>query len=216
MRWIDVTRPIQEGNPCWPGDVPFKHWPTDVIGVNGSPCNVSAITMSAHFGTHLDTPYHFFADGYRVQDIDLTLLMGPCAVVDLSRIPRGGRVEREDLEPLLPEGCKRLIIKTVGSALMREAGFQTDFVGVSPEAAQWVYDQGVRVLGMDYFSIAGFGADSAPVHRAFLGGRDAIAIEGVDLTDVAAGAYELLCLPMKLVDAGGAPCRVLLGEEETR
>ncbi|NLO82445.1 MAG: cyclase family protein [Clostridiales bacterium] len=209
MKWIDVTLPMEEGRPSWPGDTPFAHRVTREIG-KGSNANVSTIESSVHFGTHLDAPYHFIADGKRIEDLDLNVLIGPCQVVEVPST--GVHVDLEALKQAVAPGIKRLLIKTSNSKWLHDREFHKDYVALSVQAARWLVDRGIRLVGIDYFSIGPYG-DTKDVHHIILG-NDIIALEGVDLSDVEPGMYYLLCLPMKIKGAGGAPVRVLLGAEE--
>lgn len=211
MKWIDITLPMEEGRPCWPGDTPFAHRVTRQIGKDGSNANVSTIECSVHFGTHLDAPYHFIPDGKKVEELDLNLLIGPCQVVE---VPAAGvHIDLEALKKAVAPGVKRLLIKTSNSRIIHDREFHRDYVALSAEAGSWLIQQGIRLVGLDYFSIGAYG-DTKDVHTIFLGNNDTVALEGVDLSNVQPGMYYLICLPMKIAGAGGAPVRVLLGVEE--
>ena len=211
MKWIDITLPMEEGRPNWPGDIPFAHHITRQIGKDGSHANVSTIESSVHFGTHLDAPYHFIADGKKIDELDLNVLIGPCQAVE---VPSAGvHVDLEALKRTVVPGVKRLLIKTDNSQRIHDREFHKNFVALSPQAARWLIDQGIKLVGIDYFSIGPYG-DTKDVHHIILGPNDTVALEGVDLSKVDPGFYYLICLPMKIKDAGGAPVRVLLGAEE--
>ena len=176
MKWIDITLPMEEGRPNWPGDIPFAHRVTREIGRDGSNANVSTIESSVHFGTHLDAPYHFIADGKRIEELDLNLLIGPCQVVEVPSV--GVHVDLEALKRAVAPGVKRLLIKTSNSQRLKDGEFHKDFVALSPESAQWLIDQGIKLVGIDYYSIGPYG-DTKDVHHIFLGPNDTVALEGV-------------------------------------
>jgi len=210
MKWIDVTLSMGDQMPCWPGDQPFQREIQAEIG-KGGPCNLSRISTGLHAGTHVDAPFHFIADGKRVDELDLELLMGPCRVIELPLHKK--TIEKQDLEALVPKGTTRLLVKTANGGLLHQKEFYKDFVAFSPAAIEWLLEQGVRLLGIDYLSIAPYG-DDGTVHRLFLRSNETVALEGLDLTEVKPGHYYLICLPMKVQGADGAPARVLLGREE--
>lgn len=208
MSWIDVTLPIDENHPAWPTDRPFVHEITAVIGEEGSVCNLSAMHISTHFGTHVDAPFHFIADGRTVDRLDLDLLTGPCVVAEAMEAER--LVMPGHLESQVPDGVTRVLVKTINSErYLHDSVFHKEFVALSVEAVEWLLSKGVRLIGIDYYSIAPY-SDPTPVHRLFLGRGDTAALEAVDLSQVSAGIYDLICLPLRVRDASGSPARVLL------
>ncbi|MGQ9592805.1 MAG: cyclase family protein [Planctomycetota bacterium] len=206
MRWIDVSVPLEAGRPSWPGDEPFRYEETDRIAT-GAEANCARMSLSVHFGTHIDAPYHFIEGGKTVDELDLDLFVGPCLVVDVSGVE--ALIEPEHLAEEVPSGTRRLFVKSRNGPDLRDAKFRTDYVAFSPEAARWLAARDVRLLGFDYFSIASYGAQ-VPAHVAFLEAGGAI-VECVDLSDVAPGEYQLACLPLRIRGSGGAPARAILG-----
>lgn len=209
MEWIDITLPLREDYPCWPGDVPFHRRINAVIGESGAEYNISSISTSLHFGTHVDAPYHFRNDGKKVDELDLNLLIGPCRVVEIER--EEGSISVKDLKGKVPPGTLRLLVKSSNSRRIHDRCFHFDYIAFSPESISWLLEQGVRLLGLDYFSIGPFNSEGGVVHRLFFQRNDSVAVEGVDLRGVEQGEYYLICLPMKVHGADGAPARVLLG-----
>ncbi len=205
MDWIDVTLPLSASLPAWPGDDPFTYRETLTLRA-GDGSNCASIALGVHCGTHLDAPYHYIDGGTTVDCIDPEILIGSCLVIALPEA--GPRIERADLAGKVPRGTRRLLVKTRNGALLRDGVFHEDYTAFSREAAAWLAGRGVRLLGIDYFSIAPF-ADPRPVHLAILGAGGA-ALEGVDLAGVDPGAYEILCLPLRIAGSGGAPARVFL------
>jgi arylformamidase len=205
MTWIDVSVPLTMDRPSWPGDEPFRYDETDTI-LGGSEANCARMRLSVHFGTHVDAPYHFIDGARTIDALDLGLLVGPGLVVDLTDVEEV--IEPRHLEGRVPPGTLRLLAKTRNSAIVRDRTFHRDFVAFSEGSARWLVERGVRLLGIDYFSIAPF-PDQRPTHVAFLGADGAV-IENLDLQAVPPGPYEVLCLPIKIAGSGGAPARVLL------
>jgi arylformamidase len=170
----------------------------------GDANNSSAVTMSVHSGTHVDAPFHFLPEGAGVDALPLEVFIGPAVVhaVDARTHITAAHVEA------IPRDATRVLFKTRNSALLRKPEYDPDFVAFSVEAARALVARGVRLVGLDYLSVAH--ADSqVPVHRAFLD-HGVVLLEGVDLSAVDPGRYELICFPVKLRGADGAPCRAIL------
>jgi len=176
----------------------------------GAESNVTYIQMGAHSGTHIDAPYHFLGQDYATVDqIPLELMLGPAYVaefpVDLDMITREALVSAN-----IPQGVKRLLVKTRNSSLWKQGvvEFCTDYTAITPDAASDLIENGVRVLGVDYLSVAPF-ANPAPTHTILLK-AGVLIIESLDLSQVESGYYDLYCLPLKLAGTDGAPARVIL------
>jgi arylformamidase len=204
MKIYDVTRPVSPAMPVWPGDPPVSLKMVKRIE-DGAKDNLSHLASSVHIGTHVDAPLHFIAGGDDISSLSLDVLTGPATVVAL---PEADAITAGDLARLnLPHEVKRLLFKTRNGTLPTTE-FSKDFVALTLDAAQWIVEHGVRLVGMDYMSVEHFGGDGS-VHRALLG-AGVVAVEGLDLRDVPPGDYTLYCLPMKLVGSEGAPARVIL------
>ena len=205
MKLIDVTVPLDENVPVYPGNTPFSLEATKRMA-RGDSSNVSALRLSAHCGTHVDAPRHFFDDGPGAESLPLELLLGRTRVIEVqSRMGVG----REELEQHDLSKDVRVLIKTSNSQLWGSPEFRADYVGLTEEGAHYLVDQGVKVVGVDYLSVEQFRKPGAPAHRALLGGGVVI-IEGLNLRDVEPGPYEMFCLPLRVVGADGAPARVVL------
>ncbi len=207
MKIYDISVPVSDTLHTYKGD------PGVVIERRsdldkGDPMTISHLNMGAHTGTHMDAPLHFVRGGETIDQLDLNLLIGPAQVVDLSQVAHA--ITARDLEAAhIPAGTERLLLKTRNDALWEKPGFQEDFVGLDVDAAQWVLDHRIKLIGIDYLSIECFGSSDHPVHHMLLGGRVVI-VEGINLHDVQPGSYELICLPVKLANAEGAPARAVL------
>lgn len=178
---------------------------------DGAVNNLSRLDTHVHFATHVDAPCHFIADGHGMEAVPLETLLGPCLVVDF---PDPGEIAPADLEAkAIPPGIERLILKTRNSALWNDytQGFRTDFVALTPAAADWVIARGIRLIGIDYLSIERFQEPGRVTHRALLG-AEVVIVEGLDLRNIEAGPYDLVCMPLKLKGCDGAPARVALIE----
>jgi arylformamidase len=190
------------------------HWPDnppiEVVRVmdmdKGDPATVSRLSLGVHTGTHVDAPVHFLVDGAGVDAISLDQLLGEARVVEVADGPSIGAAQLRAVDPRPGE---RLLFKTRNSARCWKADrFLADFVYLSLEGAALLAERRVRTVGIDYLSIAGMD-EGVPTHRTLLEQGICI-IEGLDLSSVPPGSYELICLPLRLAGADGAPARVLL------
>jgi len=204
MKLLDVTVPLDASLPVYPGNTPFTLEPIKRIATGGS-SNLSTLHLSAHAGTHVDAPRHFFDDGAGADTLAIELLCGRARVLNVSS---RSRIEPGDLSELGHEDV-RVLIKTRNSRLWGAREFQTNYVGLSEGAAQHLIAHGVKVVGIDYLSVEEYKKPGAPAHRALLGGG-VIVIEGLNLSDVEPGVYDMYCLPLRVVGGDGAPARVVL------
>jgi arylformamidase len=203
--WIDITRPIHAGMPSWPGDPEPLIEQYAFIG-DVSFCNTSKVSMSVHTGTHMDAPLHFIAGGASMDAMPLDAVIGEARVIQINDPVA---VRAAELPADLAEG-ERLLFKTRNSVeLWDKPGFQRDFVYISHEAAQALAQRKVRTVGIDYLSIGGFHADMQESHVAILAAGIWV-IEGLDLSQVVPGRYEMVCLPIRLAGVEGSPARVAL------
>lgn len=207
MKIYDISLNITPDLPVWPGEPSVQL--EQISSINeGAVANVTHINMGAHTGTHIDAPYHFLAGGKKVDEIPLNLLIGPVTVLQLEakEIITSDMLQRAKI----PSHAKRLLFKTSNSAYWAEGEteFQRGFVALSVDAAKYLVQRGVEVVGVDYLSVAPFEA-SIPTHEVLLQ-AEVLIIEGLNLSEVTPGEYTLHCLPLKLVGADGAPARALL------
>ncbi len=174
----------------------------------GAKANVTRIEMGAHTGTHLDAPLHFIRDGEDVTTLALETLIGPAQLVEAAD---ADAIDAAVLDSLsIPVDTKRLLIKTRNSELWSKAKekFATDFVAVTESGAVWLVEHGIRLVGVDYLSVAPYG-DTAPTHVILLQ-AGVIPVEGLNFGVVQPGRYHLICLPLKLGGCEGAPARAVL------
>jgi len=205
MKFIDVSVPFDSTLPTYPQNTPFTLEPIKRIA-RGDSSNVSTLHMSAHAGTHVDAPRHFFDEGPGTEALSLELLIGRTRVIEVAS--RSG-VAADDLSGLDLSGDVRLLIKTRNSQLWGSPEFHTDFVGVTRSGATHLVEQGIKVLGVDYLSVEPYKTPGAPAHHVLLG-AGTIVIEGLNLRDVEPGIYDMYCLPLYIVGSDGAPARVVL------
>lgn len=200
-----MTLTISDEIITWPSDPKVSIRKTRLIS-QGNSCNVSELKFGSHCGTHIDAPYHFEENGVKIDRIPLEHLIGIATVFD---IKNKEKIDLEDIKTLQLKSRERVIFKTINSTYWRLAEFKKDFVYVTKEAAQYLVDCGVKVVGIDYLSIEKFGNKPADTHHTFLR-NDVTLIEGLDLSNVKAGDYELIALPLKIKDGDGSPARVVL------
>jgi arylformamidase len=176
---------------------------------NGDPANVSMIAMGAHTGTHIDAPRHFIEDGAPIDRISLDAVIGPARVIELSDVRE---ISRTVIDSLCLEGEKRLLFKTANSLLWREPCFVKEFVYLTECASDYLVEIETSLVGIDYLSIERYGADRPVAHRTLLK-AGVVILEGLNLSGIQPGCYKLLCLPLRIKDADGSPCRAILIEE---
>lgn len=209
MRIHDISISISSSMPTYPGDPIVTIEPILQIA-KGDAANVSLISLGNHTGTHLDPPVHFIPGGKTVDQLDLNVLYGPARVIDMTQIKQ--TITAPDLERArIPKRATRVLFKTRNSLAWDKPTFQKDFVALAWDAAQWLVDRGIRLVGIDYLSVELFGASEPRTHRILLG-AGVIAVEGLNLKDIAPGDYTLACLPIKIKDGDGAPVRAILIE----
>ncbi len=204
--WVDISVPLRSGMVHWPDNPPVKI--ERMLDIDrGDVANVSTISLGSHTGTHMDAPIHFVRDGEGMDKMPLEATIGPARVIEVQD-PES--VKPEDLvEHELGRG-ERVLLKTRNSSSSWwTRDFIEDFVYVSRESASYLAERGVRTVGVDYLSVGGYFRDGAETHQALLGAGIWV-IEGLNLSQVDPGEYDLLCLPLKIEGGDGAPARALL------
>jgi arylformamidase len=210
---VDVTSYVDVTVPLVPGLVPLYPGDTDLSvrreqhRAQGDPANVSSMTCSLHCGTHVDAPAHFFDGQAGVDTVPIETLLGPAWVADATVVD--GDIDSAALSRLaIPDDATRILFKTSNSQLWNSPRFVEEFVTVTPDAATALAERGVRLVGIDYLSIASY-QDPAPTHEAFLEAGVTI-VETLDLRAVEPGWWHLTCLPLRIPGADGAPARAVL------
>jgi len=207
MKLYDISLPVSSTLPVWPGDPQVALIAAASLS-NGDPCNLTEIRMGAHTGTHIDAPYHFLSDGAKIDVIALSTLIGPCLVVE---VDAQKMIRKDDLIKRNLAGHSRIIFKTRNSQLWVQSSskFTADYVAIDAEAASYLAGMKIVLVGIDYLSVDAYQSAGALVHRIFLQ-NNIVILEGLNLSDVAAGVYELICAPLRLVGCEAAPARALL------
>lgn len=213
--WIDVSMPLHVGMTAWPGDPVFRRDILESVE-RGDVATVSALIMCSHAGTHVDAPGHFVPGASMIDDAPLDLLVGPVRVVAVMNPigePTAGRdpfaLDVEALEAIDPRPGDRLLLRTANSDRRYLRGaFSADYVAPSADAARFLVERGVVLVGVDSLSV-GRPDDGIETHRVLLGAGIWV-IEGLDLADVVPGLYQMICLPLRFQGGDGSPARVLL------
>jgi arylformamidase len=206
----DISLPISESLPVWPGDPGVKITQTSHLD-KGDAATVTRLDMGAHTGTHVDAPAHFIPGGLGVDALDLDVLVGPALVVHALE---ADDLSADVLERLaIPPGTMRALFRTRNSDLWErsEQVFRKDFVAITEDGARWLVEHGVQLVGVDYLSVGPFD-EPGPTHQILLR-AGVVAVEGLNLSSIAPGRYQLVCLPLKILGSDGAPARAILIEE---
>jgi arylformamidase len=206
VTWIDVSRPVRAGMIVFDGDPEVSIERVSDIA-RGDLANISRVQLGTHTGTHVDAPLHFIGDGPGIDELPLDVLVGPALVADARDAP--GDIDAAALAGLdVPAGTERLLLRTRNEGLWERGEFTRDYVGVAADAAQALVDKGVRLVGIDYLSIAP-SSDPAPTHKTLLG-AGVVVVESLDLSAAAPGRYDMVLLPLRLEGGDGSPARALL------
>jgi arylformamidase len=211
MKIHDISLTIKPNTPVWPGDIPV--WLQRAKKIEeGEEDNLSQMKMGVHTGTHLDAPYHFVNEGKKIDEIPLDTFYGTCQVIQL-----GDEVDlitaRELAKTSIDRNIPRILFKTRNSRewLQPNPVFKQDFVGISVDGAEMLVEMGMKLVGLDYLSVAPYNSGK-PVHDVFLQ-AGLVLLEGADLSRIDPGKYQLICLPLKLDATEGSPTRAILVEE---
>lgn len=207
MSLLDISLTLSPDLPTWPDDPEINLERISSVA-EGDDANVTQLSMTVHTGTHVDAPVHFLDGAGTIEDLALDLMVGPAVVIELGT---RDTITRRDLEQTaIPTSAQRILLKTQNSRFWErgELTFQKDYAALGADAARYLVEIGVEVVGVDYLSVAPF-SDPVPTHQILLE-AGVLIIEGLDLSRAKPGNYTLLCLPLKISAADGAPARVLL------
>lgn len=213
---IDITIPIRPTMLSWPGDPCVEIEKISDIEA-GDQSNVTQLTMSAHTGTHIDAPRHFFSNAKTIDQVPLEKLIGDVLVMTIEDsvdiITR--HVLENHPDRTLLEKATKVLFRTKNSTFWKTHPdtFQTNYVGIGQSAAEFLCQLSLELIGIDYLSIAHY-EDTLNPHRILLS-KDIILLEGVDLSKVSDGLYELFCLPINIFGSDGAPARAILINRQT-
>jgi arylformamidase len=206
MKIIDITAPLTDSLPVWPGD-PSPEIQISRIESDEGIIHITSLKFGAHTGTHVDAPLHFLPEGGGVADLDLRSLIGPALVVDVGDV---SIIDHEVLDRVVGDRvADRLLFRSARNrGELAHTKFFEEYTALSPDGARWVVSRGIRLVGIDYLSVGPFKGGNGDTHRTLLG-RHVVIVEGLELGNVEPGEYVLVCLPLKL-PYDGAPCRAVL------
>lgn len=205
-RIYDISVPIRSGGLIYPGNPDIDITLQQAVA-KGASANVSTIRFGSHTGTHADAARHFFDDGQSVDKIPLERLIGPALLISVGDEVRS--VGTAELRDQGLAGHKRILLRTRNSAFLAQKEFVKDYTYLAPDGAQYLVDNGVELVGIDYLSIEQFHSGHHRTHRTLLE-RGVVIVEGLDLSATPAGEYQFICLPLRLEGCDGAPARAVL------
>jgi arylformamidase len=205
-RIYDISVPIRTGGLVYPGN-PEVDIALQQAVAKGASANVSTIRFGSHTGTHADAARHFFDEGQSVDKIPLERLIGPALLIkfgDDVRSIGAAELSAHDLS-----GQKRILLGTRNSVMLSQRDFVRDYTYLAPDGAQFLVDKGVELVGIDYLSIEQFHSGHHRTHRTLLE-RSVVIVEGLDFSAPEPGAYQFICLPLRIEGCDGAPARAVL------
>ena len=206
MKVYDISVPLRADMPTYSGE-PGPRLEFTAQLSKGDSANVSVLSLGSHTGTHVDAPSHFLDGAPGVDSLPLDALVGPAYVTEFAG---EGHITAADLDALaIPPDCRRLLFKTRNGRLWDDTGFHRDFIALAPDAARALAERGLRLVGIDHLSIERFRPERHEVHETLLA-SGVVILEGLDLRRVPPGEYLLVCAPLNVVGAEGAPARVFL------
>jgi len=205
-RIYDISVPIRSGGLVYPGNPEIEIALQQAVA-KGAGANVSSIRFGSHTGTHADAARHFFDDGQTVDKIPLERLIGPALLLSFADDVRS--VGAAELRPHDIKGQTRILLRTRNSAFLSQNEFVKDYTYLAPDGAQYLVDQGVELVGIDYLSIEQFHSGHHLTHRTLLE-RSVVIVEGLDLSVPPPGKYQFICLPLRIEGCDGAPARAVL------
>lgn len=199
----DLSRPLTPATAVFPGDTPVTISQVMRIAA-GDSCNVSSISLSVHAGTHVDAPRHYANDAPGVEQVPLDTLIGPARVISMA----GAALTPAMLEQCDLTGVTRLLLHTAASTVPNDV-WESDFLSITPPAAAWLGQHGLRLIGTDAPSVDPATSQDLPAHKTFAR-YDVIIVENLCLDGIPDGDYELIALPLSIAGSDAAPARVLL------
>lgn len=209
IKYIDISLPVSHDMHHWPGSEKVKIIKNHDLE-KGDDATDSSIYMNLHTGTHVDAPSHFIHNGNTIDEVPLDVMLGTVLIIKIPDTVK--EITADILSSIdIPENTERLLLQTANSVIWQEndSQFYEDYTALVKDGAEWLVEKGIKLVGIDYLSIQRF-TDGPEVHQILLS-SNVVVIEGLDLSDVDAGIYQLYCMPIKLQGLEAAPARVLLG-----
>ncbi|MBI2848088.1 MAG: cyclase family protein [Chloroflexi bacterium] len=205
-KWLDISVPVRNDMVHWPSDPPVNISRT-LDMERGDRHTLSRLSLGSHTGTHVDAPLHFIRSGIGIDRMPLEIAVGRARIIE---VHDSESIKPEELARQRIRRGERLLFKTRNSSRVWQTDrFIEDFVFISAPAADFLADRKVTLVGIDYLSVGGFKAGGSDIHRILLHAGIWL-IEGLDLSLASPGRYDLICLPLKIVDGDGAPARAIV------
>ncbi len=206
MKIYDCSVDIETEMHSYPGDPRFTCHAVKSLD-QGDLFTSYRIAFGNHVGTHVDAPAHFIKGGATVTDLPLEVLNGRARVVE---IHHAEKIDVPELQQLVLMDDFRILFKTRNSMIWgNQKHFSKEYIYITEDGARFLVENGIKLVGVDYLSVDRYGDDSFPVHRILLENQIGL-VEGLNLSEVEEGEYEMSCLPMKLHGLDAAPARVIL------
>lgn len=199
---IDISLSLYNGTLVHPSEEFLKIEPNRTFEKDG--VRTSKITLGSHTGTHIDAPSHFLGKGKTINEINLDKCMGQCQVIEISEELQ--TIEKEHIDGKI--SSKRVLFKTKNSKLLNKP-YTKNITSLSISAAEYLIERNVVLVGIDYTGIEASGSPGHPVHTKLLE-KEIVIVEGINLSEVNPGNYELIVLPLRLTDLDGSPARAVL------
>lgn len=203
-KWMDISVGLKSKMACWPGNPEVKVESISSIAA-GQAYNASTLSLCVHSGTHMDAPRHLLKNGLSIDRLPFEKVVGPARVI---AIKSRTAITPEELKSHRLKKGDRILFKTAGSALWKKKGFVEDYVYITEPAARYIAKAGVFSVGIDYLSVGSF-KDGVATHKILLG-NGVWVIEGLNLSKVKPGRYDLICLPLSIPDSDGAMARAII------
>ena len=206
--WIDISYPLSENMVFWPNDPISPHVDWIYHPKKNMPVIMAQININVHNGTHVDAPRHFDPTGKSVDKMPLDAIIGPARILE---IKDKESIKTKELEPYNIQPGERILFKTINSSYYKLGKFVEDFCYISTEAAEFLKNKKVSVVGLDYLAIGSFKdkENLVTVHNTLIGNGIWV-IEAIDLSAVKSGQYEIICLPIRLTEGDGDPARAIV------
>lgn len=202
----DISVRLGDESIVYPGDPAFVREVVCSIAESGI-CEVSKLTMSAHSGTHIDTPSHFGESGKRLDDFPPDTFIVPALLIEVA----GSEITPERLKGNDIRPDEALLFKTANSRSGRccSGQYSTDYVYLTEAGAAYCVQKAVRLVGIDYITVEQPNKDDFPAHHILLK-NEVLILEGLNLREVPAGRYTLIALPLKIKEGEASPVRAIL------
>jgi len=208
-KWIDISIGLKSNTVCWPGNPKVMVKSISSIA-EGKIYNASVLSLCVHSGTHMDAPRHLIKNGPSIDRLPIEAVVGPARVINITdRVS----IKPQELKKHRLQKGERILFKTVSSGLWKKPGFIEHYVYITSEAAKYIVSAGVITMGVDYLSVGSF-KDGVATHKILLQNGIWI-IEGLNLLNIKPGDYDLICLPIKIMNSDGAMARAVIRPRKT-